>query len=656
MGWRDIPANGTGSMAVETSIGSTNGRTTEQTRKNAPGNAVENISSDDIDGEVKCYSPWDECNLYYRLTKSGIYEEYTMEEYIGYISSLLKSLPRPYKPYRHFKRVTPTGYEVDGYKPSCPSLTDSSSISESSLSSAPNTRDSEDISLALRKQAKRTQNGSLDHVDLPMIYDLRSCLKIRGPRNEKIGQGKAVNLSILEPTGVDGPSESEVNVLAQPYGLEGSDLLDLESPTDTSSSEDEDEDETDPFEALRHVIRQAFSPNTQLADKVINYLDQLVPERGEQFYRSKAIPSRGNNDTQNSSGPAFRYNNSESRKRKRTSAVSPSGSTQSQIHDNDDGENQVLVDRRPPATSSPQKRFACGYNIFDRTRYGPRNPRTATRYKSCAGPGFKNLNHYKRHLERVHKIHQCPRCGHIFEALGELHGHLVQDQRCGILTFEQEGMSQETWDEVKQIFKRDRRGQTSSTDEERWFLSWEAMFPGKPRPPSAYYEEQHELVLYPVIFIHIQELFDASLNDLQLDPNLRNEITRRLGDAINRANQNIPSELDAIDSNSFLAPVQVPTLSNGIQNHPIGTDQTSYAEPDLPDPPALEPTHWDATDSGEPNHLGNGGSTETFGDMIDFGNFFNHTIGKHPLMADSARPDNPHYFGRRSRRLSIKAF
>ncbi|OTA85475.1 hypothetical protein M434DRAFT_36156 [Hypoxylon sp. CO27-5] len=603
MGRRDIPISGAGSMVVETSRGSTTDRTMERTRKTAIGNAAEDISSNDIDGEVICYGPWDGCNLYYRLTKSDVYEEYTMEEYTGYISGLVKSFHSPYKPYRRFKKAGSMAYEIERHKSSCPSLTDSSTISEESLSSTSNKRDSGDMTRSRRKQARSIQKDPLDYVDLPAFYDLPSYLEIR-----------------VEPTG---PSESEVNTLGRSYGLDGSDSLDLESPTDTSSSEDEDEDERDPFEALQQAIRQAFTSNTQLADKVINYLDQLIRERREQIYGSEAIPSRSNDDTQNSSNPAFRYNNSESRKRKRASAASPSGSIRSQIRDNDDGENQVLVDRRPPETPSPQRRFACGYNVSDRTRYGPRNPTTATRYKSCAGPGFKNLNHYKRHLERVHTLHQCTRCSHIFETLGELHNHLVQDQRCGTLIFEQEGMSQETWDEVKKIFKRDRRGQTGPTDEERWFLAWEAMFPGRPRPPSAYYEEQSESVVYPVVLINAQEIFAARLSDLVQDHNLRNEIIRILGESIDAANRIAPSDLQAIDPDAPLAPVQVPTLSNGTQGHAVGIDQPSYVEPNSP-----EPTNWDSMDSvGEPNNLGNEDSTEPFGDMLDLSIYYPAIVG-----------------------------
>lgn len=69
---------------------------------------------------------------------------------------------------------------------------------------------------------------------------------------------------------------------------------------------------------------------------------------------------------------------------------------------------------------------------------------------------------------------------------GDLQNHLAQDPRCDRLAFEQErGMSQATWDRVKDIFKRRRKSQGEPSDEERWFLAWDALFPEAQRPPTA---------------------------------------------------------------------------------------------------------------------------------------------------------------------------
>ncbi|KAI1414523.1 hypothetical protein F5Y13DRAFT_197512 [Hypoxylon sp. FL1857] len=619
MGWLKIPSDGIGSVVVEEGTGSTNDRITKQIRKKALADAFEEDSLSDATDEGICNSPWDGDNLYFRLTKSGINEEYTMQEYAEYLSSLVE-LSNTRKPFRRLKQSRSLFYKIERYEPSCPSLTDgSSTLSDSSISS-------ERISagkIRMRHiQAQKVQKGRLNYMDYTMFLTEPIRLEIQDTPDKITEQEEGISgpgLNVVELTGADGPSEKEFGHQNLSDEQDGSDFVDPEVPTDTSS-EDEDEEEKDSFETLHLAIKQAFSSSPQLADEVINYLDQLPPERQAQIYGYKNIPSCDNGDIQNSSNSIDCQDSSGPRKRKRI--TSPGSSIQNQVHEDNDQENQVLVDRRP-STPSSQRRFACGYNVSDRVRYGPRNTRSATQYKSCAGPGFKELNHYKRHLERVHTLHQCTRCGRVFEALGELHGHLVQDQRCSVIVFEREGMSQETWDEVKRVFKRDRKGQTGPSDEERWFLAWEALFPGKPRPPSAYYEEQQEQIPYPLLFIRIQEIFDASLSDLpQIDPTLRNEIMRRLGSAIDAANRSVPSELDSIDPNAPLASVQVPTLSNGVQGRAVGIDQTSHIEANPLNPIAFEPTPWDAIDSiGEPNHLGNGTGIEPFEDMHYLGLF-----------------------------------
>lgn len=46
-------------------------------------------------------------------------------------------------------------------------------------------------------------------------------------------------------------------------------------------------------------------------------------------------------------------------------------------------------------------------------------------------------------------------------------------------------MSQAMWDAVKKIFKRIRKARHDTSDEERWFLAWDTLFPGVERPPTA---------------------------------------------------------------------------------------------------------------------------------------------------------------------------
>ncbi|KAI1135678.1 hypothetical protein F5Y05DRAFT_416019 [Hypoxylon sp. FL0543] len=625
MGLREVASIDVGSMVVEAGTWSISDSVTDQAKKKAPENAVRSISFDDIDRYHMSYSPWDDDVLYYRLTKSKVTKECNMVEFLECISSKLEKLPTSDERFRHFQRQPHMPYEVQQYKPSCPSLTDGSTASSRSSASDEFIRPFGQVSrVPIRARLKQAKGfpDNLDNVDFPPLFADSAYLATHRLSNGKIDQNEDIRSHVLnrfELGEVDGSSPKEADTQMQARELGDSDLLGPESPSDTSS-EDDDEDERDPFEALHQAIRHVFSSNMQLADKIINYLYQLPPERRTQVYGYRGNLSYSNTDSRNSSNSVSYGNSPGARKRKRVNAASRSDSPQSQVHEDGNQENQVLVERSS-AAPSPPKRFACGYNVFDRARYGPRNIRSATQYKSCAGPGFKSLNHYKRHLERVHTLYQCPRCGESFEASGEVEAHLAQDQRCSAIPFEREGMSQEKWDEVKSIFKRGRRGQSGPTDEERWFLAWEALFPGNPRPPSAYYEEQDAQIPYPIVFIRTEEIYRASLSDMpQIDPTLREELMRRLGDAFNAASRSIPSDLETIDPSAPIAPVQVPIFSNGSQNDTIGISQTSHIDPSLPDPDAVEQTVWGAMDSvGEPNGI------EPFEDLLGL-DFFEAAI------------------------------
>lgn len=194
-------------------------------------------------------------------------------------------------------------------------------------------------------------------------------------------------------------------------GDSGIGLTDAETSTVTSfeddddddddDDEDEDEDKVDISERLHQSIRQVFSATPEFANRVIDCLAWLSPDRRERVYGYGATSSRGTGSSHGSSDSGGYDGGSGPNKRKRTEETSPSGLAQNQLRDNNDQESQVLVDDQSPGALPLNRRFACAYNIFDRGKYSPRIAvgRNATRYKSCAGPGFKSLNHYK-YVER----------------------------------------------------------------------------------------------------------------------------------------------------------------------------------------------------------------------------------------------------------------
>ncbi|KAI2784942.1 hypothetical protein F4815DRAFT_454800 [Daldinia loculata] len=551
----------------------------------------------ELDGEQICYGPWDDCNLFARLTNNNINREHIMEEYVNYLTCLLKKLPGAYKPPSRPTELRLSAYENE-YETKCaspcPSLTDDSTLSgTSSLARcqrspprySPVRRGS---LLPLTSDRSLIRERAKGYTNFKDLREIPSQLPHAGPKyslNWKSGFEKWSNYS-NQPRRVAvkmlAPPKVRDNIQTRFHEMSDSDSLDSETSTDISS----DDDEYDPFENLNNAIRQVFSSNKQLADRVINYLVQLPLDRRARVYGYGAISSHGADSFQESSIIVSCGGNSRPTKRKRIDGALPSNLNQGQTLGSDDHDDRVLVDCHPPERSSPHRRFACGYNIFDRVTYSPRNTRgrTATRYKSCAGPGFSSLNHYKRHLERVHTLHQCPRCGHIFDMPGDLQNHLAQDPRCDRLAFEQErGMSQATWDRVKDIFKRRRKSQGEPSDEERWFLAWDALFPEAQRPPTAYYEEPQIQDAYQS---RVLEVFDFLLADRpQLAPtrNHRDDLMEALRHALNVAGQGTRLNQEVGEPIMTSPSVQGPLPNTSAQDQMPDINQTNILEPDRPD-------------------------------------------------------------------------
>ncbi|KAI2471951.1 hypothetical protein F4781DRAFT_64436 [Annulohypoxylon bovei var. microspora] len=536
----NAPADVTGSMVVEVGSGTINDGAVEKV-KEAKSCDLDSTSWGVFSGDIICYSPWDEENLFSRVINSEVGHEHSMGNYKWYISCLLKIIYSVRKPLTlgYSREFYSTGYETDKHEISCPSLTNDSTISESPI--------------WVRKTLGRLGRS-----------DARISLEDKMKREENIKSPsfqirKQVEVTALRGLGARFWPYNELDIFS---------LSDPETPTDTSS-EDDDEDEDDPFNTLHQAIRQAFSSNTQLAEKVIDYLHQLPLDRQQQIYGYGAMSLHGGDRTGHSDNPDCNEDSTETRKRKRKSnEASPSGSGSNQVDEGNDQENQLMVARRPSAAPIPQKRYACAYYKSDGAKYGPR---AATRYKSCGGPGFKVFNHYKRHLERVHLLHQCSRCGVIFEKPDELHNHLAQDPRCNRSEgIEREGMSQQRWDELKQIFKRNRGGHQNPSDVDRWFLAWDVLFPGIDRPPTPYYEKPP----LPLVFTQIQGVFEASLNSLPQvarDSDLQYGIMSLLENAINAATQSAPLEFEGYDHNIALIPP--PDTINVHQMSDIGANQ-----------------------------------------------------------------------------------
>ncbi|KAI1469791.1 uncharacterized protein F4812DRAFT_303280 [Daldinia caldariorum] len=555
-----------------------------------------------LDGEQKCYGPWDDWNLFDRLTNSDINHEYVMDEYVNYLTSLLKNFPGVYKPTNRPIGLRLSAYEdkneTDRCESSCPSLTDDSTLSGTSFFAesrkspvrySPKRRESlfplkSNLLPTLNKNKRyggfkdlRTTLLQLPHVELGYSLDSR-------PKFESWSNTRKSFRPVVIKTSA--PPKIRADIQTRCYEASDSDSLDSETSTDISS----DDEEYDPFEKLNNAIRRVFSFNEQLADKVINYLVRLPLHRRAKVYGYGAISSYGADDSQESSIIVNYGDNFRPTKRKRVDDTSPDNLRPNQTLEGDDHDDRVLVDHQRREKDLALRRFACGYNLFDRAIYSPMNTRgrTATRYKSCAGPGFLSLNHYKRHLERVHTLHQCSRCGDIFDTSGELQSHLAQDSRCIKLTFEHErGISQATWDKVKGILKRKRKAQDEPSDEERWFRVWDVLFPEMHRPPTAYFEEPQMHSTYPARALEVFDFLLTNQPELASVRSHRDDILKALRHALDVAGQGTQLNQEVGDQ-VMISPQpppssQDPLLNSNAQHRSLDTYQIAISEPHIPD-------------------------------------------------------------------------
>ena len=170
------------------------------------------------------------------------------------------------------------------------------------------------------------------------------------------------------------------------FELDDSYSGDYENDTDESFVED------DAFEILNAAVRKVFSSNVELGEKVIENLYRLPPNLRSLVY-GFGRASLHHDIHSDSTYPANKRKRDDGR-----SSFAQDTTCGSSSHDNiDQNGPQVFSDDNHAAIKQNRKRFACGYNIFDRNKYCPQSGRgrIATRYKSCAGPGFLEINHYR---------------------------------------------------------------------------------------------------------------------------------------------------------------------------------------------------------------------------------------------------------------------
>jgi hypothetical protein len=174
----------------------------------------------------------------------------------------------------------------------------------------------------------------------------------------------------------------------------------ISTPISTESDSEEadsscDDDEDDPFAFMHDAIKRVLPHDGQLADRVIEYLCRLPPDRRAIVYGFGGTIGCG--ESYAPGGQASVAGNSEPRKRRRGSDRMHKTGSGGDDQPTSQGACETSPEQKQLHEQTVEKRFACGWNKFDGVKYCPQNHtgHEAIRYKSCAGPGFKAINHYK---------------------------------------------------------------------------------------------------------------------------------------------------------------------------------------------------------------------------------------------------------------------
>lgn len=137
------------------------------------------------------------------------------------------------------------------------------------------------------------------------------------------------------------------------------------------------------------------------------------------------------------------------------------------------------ADRVAPITSKKAKTIRQASKVFA-CPFWKKDP---LRYSRCYKLELKEVKRVKQHLYRTHKKPiRCPRCQDIFANRASCDSHQEVDcaRQPKILD---EGINEDQSAELS------NRGSASLTQEQRWFVVWQIVFPGVPEPASPYIDD-----------------------------------------------------------------------------------------------------------------------------------------------------------------------
>lgn len=136
-----------------------------------------------------------------------------------------------------------------------------------------------------------------------------------------------------------------------------------------------------------------------------------------------------------------------------------------------DGDGAKSNSKRRREAEVLRLNFACPFAKKDPVRWRP-----------CYKPQLKKISYVKQHLYRTHlQPLFCTRCGMVFNNQEALSQHLRSTRVCEVREItEPEGLT------IAQRQQLSQRASSKLSEEEQWFVVFEIVFPGHPRPSTPY--------------------------------------------------------------------------------------------------------------------------------------------------------------------------
>ncbi|KAH9209158.1 hypothetical protein DL95DRAFT_477768 [Leptodontidium sp. 2 PMI_412] len=287
---------------------------------------------------------------------------------------------------------------------------------------------------------------------------------------------------------------------------------DPDEDDDSDDSANEDNDWSGQDDSLEAIVLGVLGGDLDFAACLIPFLHKTCYLNLNANVRQKVAPwcnnltkcTPGGEDTSTGQTPSSTAQSNEatggSRKRQRrygsSSQNRKANDEAEEEEEDDDEENNDSKGMGDPSSANNTRqvpRLACPFHKFNPSKYciqhGSTENSKRTSYRSCAGPGFKNIQRLKEHLKRTHYPVQCNRCWQIFPGSDRAVSVLALESRrqlpdsCKLREPKlKEGISDAQWAKLdkKKSVKKD---QASHRVEKYWEI-WDILFPGVSRPSN----------------------------------------------------------------------------------------------------------------------------------------------------------------------------